>query len=106
MKKALSPSQQRLVEGAPFNFFAGQATDLICTYYENSSKRERAHLDLVDVAKQEFHENQTSLLQQLILLEANGAKKKDLIAGMNHFIRFFDAHKLLFENMKELVKTL
>ena len=102
----LHPSSLKLIEGEEFNHFCAIVSDLIASRYEDADTNERLNLDLTDVAFVEFNKNQTKLLQLLIQLEESGAQKKDIIAGLQHFIRFFDAHKQLFQQVTELAETL
>ena len=102
----LHPSSLKLIEGEKFNLFCGCVSDLLASRYEDASINQRLNQNLVDEADDVFGKNHTKLLQLLIQLENSGANKTDIIAGLQHFVRFFEAHKNLFNQLTELAETL
>ncbi len=102
----LHPSALKLIESESFNTFCASASDLLASRYTDASINERLNQNLVDEADDVFGKNRTRLLQRLIQLENSGAKKEDIIAGLQHFNRFFQAHQNLFNQLAELAETL
>tara|TARA_R110002012_G_scaffold287373_1_gene479705 strand:- start:299 stop:619 length:321 start_codon:yes stop_codon:yes gene_type:complete len=106
MAKSLHPRTLRVIEGEQFNSFCASSADLVADIYENSTEDQRLNLDLVDVAEEQFHNNQSRLLAGLIQLEKSGISKEDINLSLQHFQNFFTAHQRLFERLGELAETL